>query len=154
MRLRSRQRRCWNLLDDLCGRPFANTARYLVCMVVAVRLNSSIAQYEVSAADFVTKPPLRRTWNEGDGSRSRIPCTSWSRFPALLGVARRYSRGCSVFRLATARSSVLMVIPGQMNTHSAARSQAAAVFPRTQHTIASIGRMADTIAVIQPHRCG
>lgn len=47
-----------------------------------------------------------------------------------------------------------MVIPGQMNTHGATRSQAAVVFPRAQHAIASIGRMADAIAVIQPHRCG
>lgn len=80
------------------------------------------------------------------------PCSL--RYSLLRGATQRHSRDCSVFRLATARSSVLMVIPGQMNTHGAARSQAAAVFPRTQHTIASIGRMTDTIAVIQPHRCG
>ncbi len=162
MRLRSWQRRCWSSLDDLCGRPFANTARYLVCMVVAVRQNSPIAHYKISkisAADSVAKPPSEENLGRGEGMEvgAGFPVHHGFgslRYSLLRGATQRHSRDCSVFRSATARSSVLMVILGQMNTHGAARSQAAAVFPRTQHTIASIGRMADTIAVIQPHRCG
>lgn len=67
MRLRSRQRRCWSSLDDLCGRLFANTARYLACMVVAVRLNSPIAHYKIPAVDFVTKPPSEENLGRGEG---------------------------------------------------------------------------------------
>ena len=128
-------------------------------MVVAVRLNSPIARYKIPATDSVAKPPSEENLGRGEGMEVGAGFPVYHRpyslrYSLLRGATQRHSRDCSVFRLATARSSVLMVIPGQMNTHGAARSQAAAVFPRTQHTIASIGRMADTIAVIQPHRCG
>lgn len=140
---------------------FLQTRHIYRAYMVAVRLNSPIAHYKISkisAADSVAKPPSGANMERGGmevGAGFPVyhrPCSL--RYSLLRGATQRHSRDCSVFRLATARSSVLMVIPGQMNTHGAARSQAAAVFPRTQHTIASIGRMADTIAVIQPHRCG
>lgn len=153
MRLRSRQRRCWSSLNDLCGRLFANTVH-----LPRLHGRSETELSDCALQDIRCRPcyeaTLRGEHGTGNGSRIRIPCASWGRILALLSATRRYSRGCSVFRLATARSSVLMVIPGQMNTHGAARSQAAAVFPRTQHTIDSIGRMTDTIAVIHLHRCG
>lgn len=152
MRLRSRQRRCWSLLDDLCGRLFANAA-HLPRLHGRSETKLSHCALQDTRCRLCYEATLRREHGTrgGDGRRSRIPCASWRPDPCA---TQCYSRGCSVFRSATARSSVLMVIPGQMNTHGAARSQAAAVLPRIQHTIASIGRMTDTIAVIQPHRCG
>ncbi len=157
MRLRSRQRRCWSSLDDLCGRPFANTAH-----LPRLHGRSETELSDCALQDTRCRLCCEATLRGEHGTRGmevgagfpvyHRPCSL--RYSLLRGATQRHSRDCSVFRLATARSSVLMVIPGQMNTHGAARSQAAAVFPRTQHTIASIGRMADTIAVIQPHRCG
>lgn len=140
--------------------PYLLQTRHIyLAYMVAVRLNSPIAHYKIPAADFVTKPPSGANMERGEGMEAGAgfpvqPGAGSLRYSLLRGATQRYSRGCSVFRSATARPSVLMVIPGQMNTHGAARSQAAAVFPRTQHTIASIGRMTDTIAIIQPHRCG
>lgn len=43
------------------------TRHIYLAYMVAVRLNSPIAHYEISAADFVTKPPSEENLEPGEG---------------------------------------------------------------------------------------
>lgn len=119
------------------------TRHIYLAYMVAVRLNSPIAHYEISAADFVTKPPSEENRERGEemeaGAGFPVHHGGSLRYSALLGAVWRYSRGCSACRWA--RMFRRAQIPWPLCSSSHSRS---APFPRL-HSKQSVQRLSSTL---------
>ena len=88
--------------------PYRLQTRHIyLAYMVAVRLNSSIAQYEVSAADFVTKPPSGANMERGEGMDAGAgflvhPGAGSLRYSVLLGATHEAARSSARQRPAPA----------------------------------------------------
>lgn len=123
---------------------FLQTRHIYRAYMVAVRLNSPIAHYKISVADFVTKPPSEENLEPGEGveAEAGFPVHHGGgllRYSALLGAVRRYSRGCSACR--STRMFRRAQVPRPLCSSFHSRS---APFPRL-HSKQSVQRLSSTV---------